>query len=753
MISKITQNTLKDLEFDQVLDQIATYSISNLGKAAVLNLKPITSEKLLLNRLNEVNEYLSSYQNNNRIPNHYFEEINKELNFLQIADSYLEGTSFLKLSAIANTIFVLIKFFEKFNFLYPTLQADISNLTYHPELVKQIETLITPFGEVKDNASVELHKIRKEINSVRGKIGGSFSNALSKYISSGYLDEIKETVVDNQRVLAVSAMHRKKVNGVILGSSKTGSIVYMAPESTLQFTRELQNLQYDEQEEVIRILKKLTDVTRPYLAVLANYQDYLAHLDLIGAKAAYAKEINACLPNVSKQKVIHLREAFHPILLLENRKKNLKTIAQNISLKQDQRIIVISGPNAGGKSITLKTVGLLQAMLQGGILIPVHEKSEVSFFKTILTDIGDNQSIENHLSTYSYRLKNMQHFLQKCDDNTLFLIDEFGTGSDPELGGALAEVFLEEFYEKGSFGIITTHYANLKVLADELPEALNANMQFDYKTLEPLFKLVTGQAGSSFTFEVAQKNGIPFRLINRAKKKVEREKIRLDKTIAKLQTERSNLQNTSQRLEKERALAEETTRKLIEKQQKIQDKINSYQELYDNNQKMLSYGRTLNQLLHKFFQNNNKKELNEQIQKWIAMEHTKYLKIQEDKKQKQLQTAGVQTENPISKRERKVLNEQIRLTEKIEKEGLERAEKEILNEVIKVRTEKKENEKKITKTKQDYQFKVNDRVRMIDGSSKGTIEKIEKNMATINYGIFTAKTNLDQLELVEAAKN
>ncbi len=753
MISKIAQNTLKDLEFDRVLDQIAAYSISGPGKAAVLDLKPITQEKLLINRLHEVNEYLSSYQNNNRIPNHYFEEISKELNYLQIAGSYLEGASFLKLSTMANTVLGLLKFFEKFSFLYPSLQADISKLNYHPVLVQQIERLITPFGEVRDDASPDLLRIRKEIHAVRGKIGGSFNAALTTYISSGFLDEIKETVVDNQRVLAVAAMHRKKVNGAILGSSKTGSIVYIAPESTLHFNRELQNLQYDEQEEIIRILKKLTDETRPYLAVLTNYQDYLAYLDLIGAKAAYAREINACLPAISKEKVIRLREAYHPILLQENRKKNKKTIAQDIELKQDHRIIVISGPNAGGKSIALKTVGLLQAMLQSGLLIPVHEKSEVSFFKTMLTDIGDNQSIENHLSTYSYRLKNMRHFLQKCDEHTLFLIDEFGTGSDPELGGALAEVFLEEFYEKGSFGIITTHYANLKVLADELPEAVNANMQFDYQTLEPLYKLVTGQAGSSFTFEVAQKNGIPFRLINRAKKKVEREKIRLDKTIAKLQTERSNLQNTSHRLEKERALAEETTQKLIEKQQKIQDKINSYQELYDNNQKMLFYGRNMNQILNKYFQNNNKKELNEQIQKWIAMEQSKYLKTQEEKKQKQLQNAGVQPEKPISKRERKLLNEQVRQTEKMEKEALEKAEKEILHEVIKVRTEKKEKEKKIARTKEDYQFKVNDRVRLIDGSAKGTIEKIEKNTATINYGIFTAKTKLDQLELVEAAKN
>ena len=203
----------------------------------------------------------------------------------------------------------------------------------------------------------------------------------------------------------------------------------------------------------------------------------------------------------------------------------------NLRAHKTQQIIVISGPNAGGKSITLKTIGLLQVMLQSGILIPVHEKSEVSVFDKILTDIGDNQSIENQLSTYSYRLKNMRNFLKRCNDNTLFLIDEFGTGSDPELGGALAEVFLEEFYEKGAFGIITTHYSNLKVLASELEHVTNANMQFDQRSLEPLFKLHTGQAGSSFTFEVAQKNGIPFSLINRAKKKVEREKIRLIKPL------------------------------------------------------------------------------------------------------------------------------------------------------------------------------------------------------------------------------
>ena len=296
----------------------------------------------------------------------------------------------------------------------------------------------------------------------------------------------------------------------------------------------------------------------------------------------------ACLPKILNEKKIYLRDAYHPILLEENQEKKIETIPQTLELNDKQQIIVISGPNAGGKSITLKTIGLLQLMLQSGILIPVHEKSEISIFDNILTDIGDNQSIENQLSTYSYRLKNMRNFLRKCNSSTLFLIDEFGTGSDPELGGALAEVFLEEFYDNGAFGIITTHYANLKVLASELDHVANGNMQFDERTLEPLFKLHIGQAGSSFTFEVAQKNGIPFRLINRAKKKVEREKIRLDKTISKLQKERNRLQQTTDKLEREKIDSKENSEKLISEKLKVQEKLNSFQELYDQNQKMLT---------------------------------------------------------------------------------------------------------------------------------------------------------------------
>ena len=599
---------------------------------------------------------------------------------------------------------------------------------------------------------VTLQNIRKDINKIRGQLGGSFNKAMANYASQGYLDDIRESVIDNQRVLAVQAMYRKRVNGAIMGNSKTGSIVYIAPEATLQLSRELQNIKYEEQEEIVKILKNLTNIIRPYAPLLQKYQRYLSHLDSIGARAKYAQNINACLPKIVRDKKIYLKDAYHPILWLENAQKGLNTIPQTLELHKTQQIIVISGPNAGGKSITLKTIGLLQVMLQSGMLIPVHEKSEVSIFDKILTDIGDNQSIENQLSTYSYRLKNMRNFLKRCNDNTLFLIDEFGTGSDPELGGALAEVFLEEFYEKGAFGIITTHYSNLKVLASELENVTNANMQFDQRSLEPLFKLHTGQAGSSFTFEVAQKNGIPFSIINRAKKKVEREKIRLDKTIAKLQKERNELQRRADGLIKEQQSAKVNAEKLHKQQQKIQDKIESFQELYDNNQKMLSYGRKTNELLNKFFQTRNKKELRDDFMKWSLIEQTKTELTKKEKINEELKKKNDHKEKPLSKRDRTKINKELKQRQQLKEAELKKTEQEILPEVKKIRVKKEKVEREKAIFIKDYQFQINDTVRLKEGNAKGTIEKLEKNTAIINYGLFTAKTDVAQLELVRKAK-
>lgn len=734
MSSKISKKTLNDLEFNIVLNRIAEYCHSDLGKQAVLSIEPIIKKDQLHQQLHQTNEYLSSYENENKIPNHHFDAITKEIHLLGIEDSFLEAISFQKIASLSNTVGILKKFFKKFKEYYPSLFDQSELIQYNKSISESIGNYINQYGEVDDKATPELKNIRKEINSIRSLISSSFTKALNHYAGNGYLDDIRESIVDNQRVLAVLSMHRRKIKGALLGNSKTGSIVYIAPEATLKYSRELQNLLYDEQQEIVRILKLLTNVIRPFSDLLRIYQSYLIHLDVISAKASYALKINGILPKISTHKKILLRDAYHPILLENNRKKNIKTIPQTLELNPERQIIVISGPNAGGKSITLKTIGLLQLMIQSGILIPVHERSEVHFFDTILTDIGDNQSIENQLSTYSYRLKNMRDFLKKCDNNTLFLIDEFGTGSDPELGGALAEIFLEEFYEKKAFGIITTHYSNLKVLADELEHVTNANMQFDEKTLEPLFKLFVGQAGSSFTFEVAQKNGIPYSLINRAKKKVERGKIRLDKTISNLQKERNKLQRTSENLKKEEFKAKQYSENLSEKESKIQEKLESFQELYDSNQRMISIGRKINEITNNYFQTNNKKKLLSDFMKWILIEKNKHI----------TKTKDIPKTKAAKKQEK---------TKKIAQEKkLVAVKKEVLKEVTKIREEKKVVEKKIATAKSDYKYKKNDRVRLIDGQSVGTIEKIEKNIAVINYGKFTTKTSTDQIELVEASK-
>ena len=730
----ISEKALQDLEFTTVIQQIATFSISELGKKQVLETLPFSNKKQLIRELDFANEYLSSFESDNRIPNHGFDNIYEQIKRLTIEDSFIETESFLKIAAISESVKELKKYFKKFHNYYPNLSFLSEHVDFVQEIIDEIKKVISAYGEIVDNASPELRKIRRSIAGLQGKIGQSFSSALGKAKAAGYLDDIKESVVDNHRVLAVLAMHRKKITGSLVGSSKSGNIVFIAPQATLAYQRELQNLEYEEKQEVIRILKTLSYQIRPYTPLLESYLVYLAHLDVIGSKAKYAYSINGLLPKIGETKRVYFKNAYHPILLVKNKEANLEVVPQSIELNEQPQIIVISGPNAGGKSITLKTIGLLQVMLQSGILIPVDERSETTIFDTVLTDIGDNQSIENQLSTYSYRLKNMRYFLRKCNERTLFLIDEFGTGSDPELGGALAEIFLEEFYHKKAFGIITTHYSNLKVLANELDNVTNANMQFNEQTLEPLYKLYVGQAGSSFTFEVAQKNGIPFSLINKAKKRVETEKIRLDKTISKLQKERNRLQKNSENLEKQKSKGQEHIDSLQDKEEKIQAKLAGFQELYDKNQKMLSLGRKTNELLNKYLQTNNKKELTVNFNKWVADEKVKYAK-----------------KKPINPKT-KSQKQQAKIVEKQLQEVIKKVEKEVLEKVVEVRKVKNEQAKKIAKAKSEYIFKVNDRVRLIDGNAIGTIEKIEKKKAFINYGIFTTEASFDKLEFVEKSK-
>ena len=720
---KISQKTLDDLEFDAVVAHIAAFSVTQLGKAKVQQLKPYENQKDAVHMLDLTHEFISSFENENRIPNHGFDAITEELKLLRIENKFLEVEQFRKIASLSITTNVLLKFFKKFQEYYPLLFERSEQLEKTSLISDQINSIVDKHGEIRNDASETLYSLRKSIQSVRTKINTSFNAALSHYNSADYLDEIRETVMENRRVLAVKAMYRRKVKGSILGASKTGSIVYIEPDTTQGYQRDLNNLEFEETEEVKRILLELTNFIREFKPLLEQYQDYLTLMDVLYSKAKYGESINAIRPQISEIQELFLRDAYHPLLLVANKEEKKKTFPQTIQMATDSRIIVISGPNAGGKSITLKTVGLLQVMMQSGLLIPVHERSKMCFFETILSDIGDNQSIENHLSTYSYRLKQMNNFLKKCTKQTLFLIDEFGTGSDPELGGALAETFLEVFYEREAFGIITTHYSNLKLLANELPHIQNANMLFDEKTLLPIFKLVIGQAGSSFTFEVAQKNGIPYSLINRSKKKIERGKIRFDKTIAKLQKERSKLEKTERELKQNEVKKGLEAEKLETTNQKAQQKLQSFQELYDSNQRLIYLGKKIQDLGDKFQQNKRKRQLMAELFKLVQIENSKKEKLS-------------------NKQKRAKLKEENRL------------QKEVEQKVAKIRKEKKSAKAKAAQAppKPKHTFKVGESVRMDDGRAIGTIDKIEKGKAIVNYGLFTTTVSLERLEFVKPKK-
>ncbi len=720
---KISKKTLQDLEFESVIQQVAFHNVTTLGKAEILATLPFSNREEVIEALQLTNEFVSSFDNENRIPNHGFDAITAELKLIRIENNYLEIDGFRRIASICVTTNILLKFFKKFHEYYPLLHKTSLQLEANTEIPEAINSVVDKFGEIRNDASDTLYGLRKSIQAVRTKINTSFNSALSMYNSADYLDDIRETVMKNRRVLAVKAMYRRKVKGSIMGASKTGSIVYIEPDTTQQHQRDLNNLEFEETEEIKRILLELTSFISGYSPLLESYQQFLTKIDVIYAKAKYAKTIDAVLPEVTKHQEIDLVNAYHPLLMVANKSEGITTFPQTITMSTNSRIIVISGPNAGGKSITLKTVGLLQLMVQSGMLIPVHERSKLCLFDTILSDIGDNQSIENHLSTYSYRLKQMNYFLKKCNKHTLFLIDEFGTGSDPELGGALAETFLEVFYEREAFGIITTHYSNLKLLANELPHIQNANMLFDEKTLLPLYKLVIGQAGSSFTFEVAQKNGIPYSLINRSKKKIERGKIRFDKTIAKLQKERSKLEKTERALKQNEIKKSLETDKLETTNAKAKKKLQSYQELFDSNQRLVYLGQKISDLGERFFENKRKRELMNELFKLVQIENSKRQKI--SLKQKKAQKA--------------------------KEEALK---KEVDKKVAVIRKEKKKQKEKaaLVPPKPKRVLVVGDSVRLEDGRAVGTLDKLEKNKAVVNYGLFTTTVNIDRLEYVNSKK-
>jgi DNA mismatch repair protein MutS2 len=424
----------------------------------------------------------------------------------------------------------------------------ISRSYYEKVILEMINDVIDDSGNVKDNASGNLQTIRVNLYKKRNDLRKLFDRIISKLNKQGYLAEIEESFMNGRRVVAVFAEQKRTVKGILHGESDSRRTAFIEPEETIELNNQLYELENEERKEVYRILKELTKKLSVYASLLSTYHTIAGEYDFIRGKALFAVDVQGEYPIVTDKAHVHLINAVHPLLYLYNQRSQKPTIPVDLTLDEKNRILVISGPNAGGKTVTLKTVGLLQMMVQSGLLVPVNPSSEFGIFKQLMIHIGDTQSIEFELSTYSSHLLSMKYFMENANGKTLFFIDELGSGSDPNLGGAFAEVILDELSRKHSFGIVTTHYLNLKVMANKTPGISNGAMAFDEKKLQPSYKLIVGKPGSSYTFSIAERIGLDKRLIQKARNLVDEEHFRLDKLLNRTEQDLHKVQQKEKEL-------------------------------------------------------------------------------------------------------------------------------------------------------------------------------------------------------------
>ncbi len=545
------ESALMQLEFDKVMALLAAHCKTAYAKSKAENLVIHIRRDFIEPELRQSHEFTLLLQNNQHFPNDHVLNLAKELKLLSIPGATLNGEQFMQIRKLAENVQSIFRWFDsERRAAYPALTKVIADTWYEKAILALIDEVLDESGSVKDNASKELTDIRLSLFRKRNELRRMFDRILSKLHKSGYAADIEEAFLNGRRVVAIFAEHKRQVKGILHGESDTRKTSFIEPEETIGLNNDIFSLEHAETREVYRILRELTSALSAYSGLLTTYHDILGEYDFICAKAKLAIDINGHYPLLHDKAILHLKQAYHPLLYLYNRKNKKPTIATNIELNEKNRILVISGPNAGGKTVTLKTAGLLQLMIQSGLLVPVHPDSEMGIFKQLMIHIGDTQSLEFELSTYSSHLKNMKYFMENANGKTLFFIDELGSGSDPNLGGAFAEVILEELVKKHAFGIVTTHYLNLKVMANKTPGIINGAMAFDEKNLQPLYQLIIGKPGSSYTFSIAERIGLEPRLVSRARSLVEEDHFRLDKLLNRTEQDLQSIEKEKKELQK-----------------------------------------------------------------------------------------------------------------------------------------------------------------------------------------------------------
>lgn len=709
------QNFEQKTGFDKVRRLIAEKCLSPLGEERVAEMSFSDDYQTVEDRLNQVDEFVRILHGDEDFPANFFFDVRYSMKRIRPEGSWLDEKELFDLKRSLQTIQDIVRFFrpvEDEEIKYPALTALAGDVMVFPQLIAKIDSILDKFGRVKDNASTLLAQIRREITITMSGISRSLQSILRAAQSEGVVDkDVAPTMRDGRLMIPVAPAFKRKIRGIVHDESASGKTVFIEPEVVVEANNRIRELEGDERREIMRILTEFTDFLRPLAPDILLSYEFLAEIDFIRAKALFADQVKGIKPVVENKLQMDWARAVHPLLYLSLQKQGKQVVPLDIELTEQRRILLISGPNAGGKSVCLKTVGLLQYMLQCGLLVSLHESSRMGIFKDIFIDIGDEQSIENDLSTYSSHLTHMKYFVKNCNDHTIVLIDEFGSGTEPQIGGAIAEALLERFNRNKSFGVITTHYQNLKHFAEDTPGIVNGAMLYDRHLMQPLFKLSIGNPGSSFAVEIARKIGLPEDVIADASAKVGSDYIDMDKYLQDIvrdkrywETKRQNIRQREKKLEEITARYEQDLETVNRQRKEI------VREAKSEAQRILS-------------------EANAKIENTIR----EIKEAQAEKEQTKLARKSLEAFRDSVK---DVGEEDDRIARKMAK--------------LKERSERK---KQKTKTNQPAVFnkdviEVGDNVRLKGQQSAGEVLELQGKQAVVAFGLIKSTIKLDQLEKV-----
>ena len=701
--------------FDKVRLLVSDKCLSPLGKERVAAMSFSTDYAFISNELDLVDEFVKIQQGETDFPANYFFDVRYSLKRIRPEGTWMDEKELFDLKRSLQTIHDIIRFLqpgEDEEIKYPALTALAGDILVFPQLVGRIDTILDKFGKVKDSASPELQTIRREMTITMSNISRNLQSILRAAQSEGVVEkDVTPTMRDGRLMIPVAPAFKRKIKGIVHDESASGKTVFIETESVVEANNRIRELEGEEKREIIRILTDFTNFVRPLVPDILQSYEFLADIDFIRAKALFAIEIQGIRPVVEDKQQLDWARAIHPLLYLSLKKQHKEVVPLDIELTTEKRLLIISGPNAGGKSVCLKTVGLLQYMLQCGLLVPMHESSRTGLFEHLFIDIGDEQSIENDLSTYSSHLTHMKYFVRNCNERTILLIDEFGSGTEPQIGGAIAEALLNRFNQHKSFGVITTHYQNLKHFAEDTPGIVNGAMLYDRHLMQPLFKLAIGNPGSSFAIEIARKIGLPEDVIAEASEKVGMDYINMDKYL--------------QDIVRDKRYWESKRQNIRQREKKLEDIIARYE-------KDLS-------------------EVNSQRKEIVREAKAEASRILSD--------ANARIENTIREikeaQAEKERTKQARQELQSFKDSVSDAQEEDDKLARKMAKLKERAERKKQKQKVSAQpvfnrdvIEVGDAVRLKGQTSVGTVMELQEKQATVAFGMIKSTVKLDRLEKV-----